>query len=248
MRLNQNPSRRLALSVILASTGTMLHGASIGFAAGHGPIYRTLDAIAGGIEKVIDVATSTGKNASDCDEAVCDDGCDPMMLTELDSSMEMPEASAPSHAPLPPAMPVQPAPHYDAAPLQSMPIEAAPMESYPAHPAPASPLRSPQTAPPIKSAKPAPAPKATQPVKPAEDDWLDSFSPEPPASAPQTRRGLPTPPPAASSDQQPTAVPKRSPLRSPAETFDSLPDPFQDDQSNTSRRSPNRQVGYWEPW
>jgi hypothetical protein len=37
--------------------------------------------------------------------------------------------------------------------------------------------------------------------------------------------------------------------RGPAETFDSLPDPFIDDsQSQRPTRSATRQVGYWDAW
>jgi hypothetical protein len=247
MRLNQNPSRRLALSVFLASTGTLLTGTDPSLAAGHGPLYRTLDAIAGGIEKVIDVAAGAGKQSSGCDDAVCDDGCDPMMLNELGSSMGTPEASTPYHAPHPPMMPVNPAPHYETLPLESMPTESVPADRMPMTPTPMNSSQAPRAVPPVKAAKPSQPTQPAQPAIPAEDDWLDSFSPEPPATAPQTRRGLPTPPPAAA-NKQPIAVPKRTQLRSPAETFDSLPDPFKDDQSNARKRSPNRQVGYWEPW
>ncbi len=46
---------------------------------GHGPIYRTLDAVAGGIERVFGLRS----RGHGCDEAGCDDGCDDATLHAL---------------------------------------------------------------------------------------------------------------------------------------------------------------------
>ena len=229
MRLKQTPTRRLALSVFVASAGSLLSANQATLAGGHGPIYRTLDAIAGGIEMAIDVATAKGKHGSSCDETVCDDGCDPMMLTEMGPETQSYDLM------MPPTLPHSygtPGPETTAIPQMQM-----------------------RTAPtPAPTPIPAPAPSPAQPITPADDDWLDSFSPEPaPSASAPPRRGLPTPPPAVApkpraNGQQPSVQPKRNQLRSPAETFDSLPDPFKDDQTRSPKTSPTRQVGYWEPW
>lgn len=99
------------------------------------PLYRSLDAVAGGIEKVF----SLHKGHSGCDEAACDDGCDAMMIQELmvpmpttDHSMHHQHHSIDSMS-VPQNYPIE-------SPTQTIPMGQAqipqpmPMESMPAPP------------------------------------------------------------------------------------------------------------------
>lgn len=246
MQLTSNRSRRIALAALLATAASVTVGQSVSRAGGHshGPIYRTLDALAGGIEAVIDVATAARERGSKCDDGSCDDGCDEGRLHEL-------QGPSKHDLMMPPALP----------PSMSPTVLPTEREMTP----PNSPLLPLPSDPPMRQVMPSATP---------EDEWLDSFSPETvrtPIHA-QEKRGLPIPPPskspaarrpeAAGSSLPSNALPgKLSPARpapsaprdgqyrGPAETFDSLPDPFIDDsQSQRPARSATRQVGYWDAW
>lgn len=85
----------------------------------HNGVYRALDAVAGGIEKLFGL-NKRGNQSNDCDALLCDDACDAAMLDEL--MLPLPvmthDHSQHTHAypeqhystPLPPA--IQPAPSY----------------------------------------------------------------------------------------------------------------------------------------
>ncbi len=66
-----------------------------------GPILKTLDAFAGGIELVLEkTLLSNGKSRRGCDSPSCDDGCDAITLHQLDlqrgDQMAVPEVYHPS--------------------------------------------------------------------------------------------------------------------------------------------------------
>jgi len=78
----------------------------------HGPIYRTLDALAGGIEHVIDAASSMRRKAVRCDDQACDDGCDALTMEAYGDHDLMPYETSPSPhmAPMPLQAVVTPSP------------------------------------------------------------------------------------------------------------------------------------------
>lgn len=78
--------RSILAAACLASVvgSTSAAGNDCGCAAGRGPIYSTLDAFAGGIEKLLGLTKPRG---GACDEMICDGGCDAMPMHEL---MQMP--------------------------------------------------------------------------------------------------------------------------------------------------------------
>jgi len=226
---NQSWNRRAAVAII--SVTTTVCGVTTGqcVAGGHsrGPIYKTLDALAGGIEKMIDVTVSMGrKSSSTGDGTPCDDGCDSMTLTELGTIYRVNEVEVP----MPPMPPMPPA--YPAGPVESMPMVAPmPMPLTVPTPVPALRMNKPMPKPVPKS-----APTPTKPSSSPDDEWFDSFSPEP--VSPNTDDGKTS-----------IRANGRPALRNPAETYESLPNPFEDDpQSRAQPKSLNQPVSYWEPW
>lgn len=191
----------------------------------HGPVYRTLDALAGGIEMVIDVASSMGrKSATSCDELSCDDACDAATISQLESTsdhgyLEMQSPESHQHSiPQTDAIPMPP-------PLQ-MP-NLAPMSD-------PQPSFKPNSAPRTSGPMPQPVPMSETPKKEVEDEWLNSFSPKPMPSQGGKRT---------------TPTKKRPETRGPAETYDSLPDPFLDDPQTRKQAQPaNQPASYWEAW
>lgn len=198
----------------------------------HGPIYRTLDALAGGIEKVIDVAAAAKHRSCLNKEPLCDDACDSMMMGEL---VELSSAAG------------SPLPEMEMVPMQ--PYTASPAVIDPSAPDSLSrpkPLMAPRIPTPPRDtprvARPTPAPQPVPTPRSADDEWIESFSPQTPSP------GTPTAP-RRSPQTQPNSRPGARSLRSPAETYDSLPNPFLDDpQSSRARKSVNQPASYWEPW
>lgn len=231
-------SKRLALGLAITSI-SLATTTSTAIADGHshGPIYRTLDAMAGGIEMVIDAASRHGHGAVGTGDASCDDGCDAMMMNEFS------EAEGVDYLPMPPVEHASPnvSTHgLPMAPMATMPHPLPPVVSAPRVTAPRmiepTPMVSPSSRPPSSRPMPIPTPQParvmTQPqaapmAATPDDDWLQNFAPEP-------TRSVPAP---------------RTMRRSPAETFDSLPDPFRDDpQSRRSTPSTIQPASYWAPW
>jgi len=70
-----------------------------------------------------------------------------------------------------------------------------------------------------------------EPLQPVDDGWFDSLSPQP--MTPTGERPIPRP----------------RALRSPADTIDTLEDPFKDDtQGRRWLKSANQPASYWQPW
>lgn len=83
--------RRCGLSALIAGlsiigSGQMaLAGGGHGKHTPHGPLFKTLDLVAGGIETVLQKTVLAGKRQSPaCDSPLCDDGCDAVTLHELE--------------------------------------------------------------------------------------------------------------------------------------------------------------------
>lgn len=228
--------RRTAVAII--SLTTSASGLSTGqcFAGGHshGPIYKTLDALAGGIEKVIDATASLGrKSSSKCDGPSCDDGCDAMTLAEFETNYRVNEVEVP----MPPMVPDYPLGPVQSVPMPpSMPMVVAMPKSTPLSDPMPVPMPAPRVNKPMPKPVPMPAPAPTKPSRSPDDEWFDSFSPEP--VSPNTGDG-----------KTPIRTNGRPALRNPVDTYDSLPNPFEDDpQSRAQPKSLNRPVSYWEPW
>jgi hypothetical protein len=247
MRYSQSlpPQRRVLIAAIFAigSSGAIVEPRCFAGGHTHGPIYRTLDALAGGIEKVIDVVASA-KPGSMGRNPVCDDGCDAALMGELGIIHASPDGAIAEDSMLPPALPpadqmmapALPAPPSTMAPSQK-PLMAPVMPQAPrsmpkVSPVPPSSQRSaPQSLP-----VPAPAPKT------ADDEWLDSFSNEP------AQQSIPRVP-----QRQPSSPPQQNSgpggMRRPSDTFDSMPNPFLDDpQSSRQKVQTAQPASYWEPW
>tara|TARA_R110002049_G_scaffold2750_4_gene21973 strand:- start:146656 stop:147849 length:1194 start_codon:yes stop_codon:yes gene_type:complete len=188
-------------------------------------IYKSLDALAGGIESVLGLDESAG-----CDEMGCDDACDAATMSEMMFPIEnagpvhmhhskpihmLP--SAPSHIP-PPAPRHTPAP--SAVPLP--PAMPTPIESAPRNPS-GQHLGTP-------SMQPTPLPRTTAPSTPAPR------TPAPRTPAPRT--------PAPRAIPQPTPAPQAEPKQE-GSLFDALEDPFSDDEVQNYRPYRNvRPSGY----
>ncbi|MGV3486670.1 MAG: hypothetical protein ACO1RT_19790 [Planctomycetaceae bacterium] len=234
--------KREFLFSIIASVGTAtLLPIQSGYAGNHehGPIYRTLDALAGGIEKVIDVAAAVKQRGSSSAGPLCDDACDAMMMDELTALPPydvMPpgavEYAAPGFSDMTPPQEMMPPETLSPAPTRDQSSRRLMAPRMPSPPADMS-----------RGKRPAQAPPAAAPAtRGADDEWIESFSTESerPNGSAVPRRAT-----------DPQSKPKANPgaLRSPAETYDSLPNPFMDDpQSRRVTKSVNRPASYWEPW
>lgn len=173
-----------------------------------GPIFKTLDALAGGIEKLtgLDQCPSSGCDSGcgcDAGPSGCDDACDAAMIQELSAPVYVP---APSYSPTPaqPAIPQTVTPHYsDPVPHTEPRMPTVPPESYSA-PSDANTTR----------------PYVDQPLMPVPAE--DPVAPEPePTEDPAPTQPDATPP-APDSDRS---------------IFDSLDDPFGDDEVRVHPRN-----------
>lgn len=203
-----------------------------------GPIFKTLDAFAGGIELVLEkTVLGHSKPKRVCDSQSCDDGCDAVMLHELNlprgSKVAVPEAY-PSDPPEPPmhSMPADSAPPM----VQIEPMFDRPSRKPLPQPVPDAtempvPVRVPKTElPPISKIQPpnsaplehprvpvdvdTPGLKTSKPSLSTDDGWIDNFAPATP---------------------NPDAAPPR---RAPIPDGETLPDPFRDDPQ--ARPTPQR--------
>jgi hypothetical protein len=214
-----------------------------------GPIFKTLDALAGGIELVLEkTVLGSGGGKRGCDAQACDDGCDAVRLHHLrirpGSKVAVPEAYQPLHPitddrPLystdqdavPPVADVEPT--FDRPARKSLPPQPAPMSE----PSPAPTSRSnPSLEAQVPSFKEPPAalpqvpPEPPMPVtkqKPQSDlftdeGWIDSFAPATPGSGYVPQRQV---------EPSRRPVPQVQPKSPPAELWS---DPFQDDPQTRS--------------
>jgi len=186
--------RRRGLSALIAGL-TLVGGGQVAQAGdGHGkhlpqgPVFKTLDLVAGGIESVLQKTVLAGRRSSPtCDSSLCDDGCDATTLHELEifsldspNLMPSPFPMSPAESYLPEATPWLPepdvgdyrseAPGYWDAPADQSP-EASPIRppvTRPAAPPVATPVTPPTggSATPRPAAEPSIAPKETDPVSP----------------------------------------------------------------------------------
>lgn len=257
--------RQLAIAIIAAITGVATLPAASCFAGkpAHGPFYRTLDTIAGGMEKAIDIAASAGRGARGCDAQACDDGCDAMTIEELDGAYTSPR-------------------HPEGPVMESHGIAGKAVQNYPnameptvmprlAQPTPAVPLRSPTPLPrshqnrpntpppshattkpdlrrvpqppPLRQPSPIPKPMMDTPpmLEPKPEEMLEPMAIPQPEEDGWFDNLKPQP--------EPNRAPNSGELRSPAERTETLADPFRDDiQGRIKLKSANQPASYWEPW
>jgi len=183
-----------------------------------GPIFRTLDAFAGGIERVLEkTVLSNGKGKPGCDSQSCDDGCDAITLHQLDmhrgGQIVIPEVYQPSPTAKPLMPPMPPAPDHSVPPMIAVePTFDRPVRKTLPQPTPESTQLRPPKADPLAmprvpvDTQMTPVQKQTpSPNLSSDDSWIDSFAPSTP--------------------NRNTSPPRRE---APA-ADDSLRDPFQDD-------------------
>jgi len=243
--LSMQPSRifrRAALAALVCggSLGTDFVQAGHG---GHGPVYKTLDSIAGGIETIFRLGDQGKKH---CDES-CEDGCDHVLLQELSAPVDLNQIYLVPTAPAPPR----------SAPPRSAPPRSVPPRSVPLPPVDIQPpavRRAPQRLPapdlPQRVQRPVqpPAADAVRRPRPESPEQLRRDLPQPlirqPISKPLDRstnnwfqdRGL-EPAPVQDWSQPREQSPATNPLQlkapaSPGGFFDELSDPFIDDSAS----------------
>ena len=194
-------------------------GASMGSAFKRSLVYKALDGMAGGIERTLGLDQC---HASGCDQANCDDACDAAMIGEL--MVPMPHSD--SHA-IP--MPVQPRSRH----IYSQPIESAPRNAEPDVIQP-----QPHVAP--------TAPKAQTKMRMSKPRWAPQDNDASPlGQSPRGERQPPVPssPPAQAPPEPPLPQPTE-PQRQSDSLFDSLSNPFTDDEARVSRDNPVRASNY----
>lgn len=163
-----------------------------------GPIFKTLDTFAGGIEFVLEkTVLGHGKKKKGCDAQSCDDGCDAVTLHQLNMHHNGNVAVPQAIEPLPPP----------SGPMHSMPTESVPpiMDVEPTFDRP------------IRKSVPQPMPELS-----TDDGWIDSFAPSTPSRnaapgrrAPAADDALPNP---FEDDPQTRTAPQRfSPMSAPSE-------------------------------
>lgn len=168
-----------------------------------GPIFKTLDAFAGGIELVLEkTVLSSGKGKRGCDSQSCDDGCDAITLHQLDMHRGGQMAVPKTHYPSPTVKPSMPSvsdpslprmievePTFDRPVRKTLPQpaqESTPLEVPKMPPPPLAKTQSPKAAPPALPQVPVdtqmfPVQKQMpQPNLSSDDSWIDSFAPSTP--------------------------------------------------------------------
>jgi hypothetical protein len=181
-----------------------------------GPIFKTLDAFAGGIELVLEnTVLGHSKSKSGCDAQVCDDGCDAILLHELSmpqgSKLAVPEAYQ--------TLPPPPSPMHSTPPQSLTPmIEVEPTFDRPTRKTLPQPM--PETPADVKTQ----VQKKSLPNLSNDDGWIDSFAPSTPNpdAVPPRRGHVPAKEPLSDpfqDDPQTRATPQRfSPSLLPSET------------------------------
>jgi hypothetical protein len=175
-----------------------------------GPIFKTLDTFAGGIELVLEkTVLKCSKGKPGCDSPSCDDGCDALTLHQFDMQQDSQVVVPKAFQPLPP-----PSEPMHSLPMHSLPTEPLPTEPLPTESLPPMMEVEPTFDRPIRKSLPEPKPeleqtpvqnRAQQPELSTDDGWIDSFAPSTPIRK---------------------ATPQR---RNDSSAEDALPDPFQDD-------------------
>ena len=188
-----------------------------------GPIYRTLDAFAGGIEKILGLDKC---HSGGCDDLGCDYGCG--MEAYAPMGHDIGSGSIMHAAPLPMTAPRIPAPihHSQMAPRVSAPRSVAPQVSAP-------PATMPRTVAPRSV-----APRSTSPRSSLEmtQPRIRSTNPRM-APRGEARRPAPIPRPEPPVDTRP------EPKSNGGSLFDALEDPFGDD-ARVRRYQPVRPSSY----
>ncbi|MDV6030858.1 MAG: hypothetical protein F9B45_12315 [Phycisphaera sp. RhM] len=224
------------------------------------PIYKTLDTVAGGIEKLLGLDRCC--NAG-CTTHGCDGGCDSApWMTDLESTTppvlqipNPPAATKPLAPPstaaprLPTVPPLAPAPR-QAAPKQATPTPETPKPAAPAPPDPAQSSRRQEppavppaaeptgrptlTPPPTIPAEPVPTPRPATPAMPLPEPGSDS--PDPLSDPQITPPSLPDMPPTPNPVEPPTQPKKEGSIFDALDDLEDLDDPFQEDAARLRRQ------------
>ncbi len=241
MQYRQYWTKRIGLALVVAATGSLAtdsaeaagHKGRSGHGQPQGPIFKTLDALAGGIESVLERTVLSGRKSSACDAAGCDDACDHGTLQQLDaywspgasygqgpmsfsdeSTPQIPQAYAQPHSyGQPQAQPssAPPVPNGSSTSnglVPSRPLAPSPQSVPSIQPVPRT-QSAPSTLPRVSADPPTPRPLQDSSARPlsTEEGWIESFNPSQP------------------SGQQPAP---RAPRSQPRQ---GLSDPFSDDSS-----------------
>ncbi|EMI18273.1 secreted protein [Rhodopirellula maiorica SM1] len=193
----------------------------------HGPIFRSLDAFAGGIEKLLGLDKC---RTGGCDAMACDSAMGHMMPYEEHEIHVVPYASEDQHY----GGPVE---IYGENVEQSAPRMATPRTPQPRIMAPRVPMH--MSEPIIRSS---PAPRQSMPPRTQAGQSIGS------GVAPQSRvvpRTIPTPRPDV--PRQPPENTPAAPKKDGGSLFDSLSDPFSEDEVRVKRFTPVRQTQYEVP-
>ncbi|GAA5510623.1 hypothetical protein [Novipirellula caenicola] len=207
----------------------------------HGPIFRSLDAFAGGIEKLLGLDKC---RTGGCDHASCDSAMGHMMPFEGHDIHVVPYATEDSHYEGPVEI-------YEDSFESTAPRMAVPPTQQPRVMAPRVPMH--MSEPIIRS-----SPAARQPTAPRSRAGQSLGSGVVPQSrggqslgsgvVPQSRvvpRAIPTPRPDVPS--RPAEQPPAAPKEEGGSLFDSLSDPFSEDEVRVKRFNPVRQTQYEVP-
>ncbi len=217
MQYRQDWTKRIGLALVVAATGSLAadtaeaagHKGRSGHGHTHGPIFKTLDALAGGIETVLERTVLSGRKSSACDAVGCDDACDHGTLQQLDpywatdggydqglnSFSDQPAPRAPQSQPSA-APPVPPASSGSAPDDGLVPVPVRPLNpSTGPAPVPRTPA-APSTLPRVPADPPAPRPLPESSTRPltTEEGWIESFNPAQPngqQAAPRVPRTQP---------------------------------------------------------
>ena len=195
--------------------------------AKHNCVYKALDAFAGGVEKLL------GLDKCGCDEKLCDDACD---AAAIDFTIRDPAPVHRHH-------------HPHSAPAHAGPIHTAPAHAAPAHAAPA------HTAPVVEPYSGPTRDIQLTPTGPSQ--WEDAGRPirQTPRLAPSqgsgqhlgadpiTRPDVVVPPPVRLQEQN-SRFPEVDPTMDRESLFDTMSDPFQDDQTRTRTDRSVRPTSY----
>lgn len=223
-------------------------GMGIGHKCGRvgGGLFRALDAVAGGVEKIMgfDKCGQGGCGSSGCDSVSCDGGCDAMYAESM-MPMESVDMGMQRHshayAPTPPA-PIYTTPTQMPSPPMAAPRMAAPRVVAPqqpqfrmSEPMIVSPQSEPDQVTPAPNdsfddfgAVPEPAPRNVAPRTPAPR-MVAPRTPAPRTPAPVDRLPAIEQSPAPTPAPIPEPVPAKTPPSDGGGLFDSLDDPFGDD-------------------
>ncbi len=196
-----------------------------------GPIYRGLDALAGGIEKLFRLDKCNA--GCGCDSASCDGGCG----FEMGGGGMIPVQSSPIYSE---SYPTNSGKQYvESAPRMAAPHDSAPRMSAPRMASPHIPMQ--MSEPRIRST---PAPR--EPMDNPAGSFSAPRSTVPRSTVPRSTRAVPVPR-AEPPTQRTVPTPSNDPSSKGESLFDTLSDPFTEDDARIERNATVRPTIYSTP-